>query len=390
MRAAQLATACRQVCPGGCELRTSIEVARIRGIALEIHVSWLLILIVLAWSLSDVVFPATYDDWSTAAYWIVGSTAALLFFVTVLLHELAHALVAIRRGLPVPKITLFIFGGVSHLGRQPASAREEFVIAIAGPLTSFAAAAVCLAVALALRQWEQASAMFGYLATVNVAVGVFNLLPGFPLDGGRVLRSFIWERTGSLRRATRVAATVGEYFAYGLMALGVVMLLSGLPTNGLWLMLIAWFLLGAAKGELQASQLETALAKLKASDVLDGTHGEVEPSMSLQAVVDRELLGEGHRAVLVASDGRLEGIFTVSDLRKVPRQDWAGTKVLTAMTPAAEVITVSSPMPAMDVLALISEKRLNQVPVVSEGRILGVVSRRGLVERLAISEAVEG
>jgi Zn-dependent protease/CBS domain-containing protein len=371
-------------------VRASFQVARIRGIAIEIHVSWLLILGVLSWSLSDVVFPATYDDWSTMEYWVVGTLASLLFFVTVLLHELAHALVAIRRGLPVPRITLFIFGGVSHLGRQPASAREELAIAVAGPITSFAAAVVCLALAFASAGSEQVSAMFGYLATVNVAVGVFNLLPGFPLDGGRVLRAILWERWGSLRRATQVAARVGEYFAYALVALGAFMLLGGLPTNGLWLMLIAWFLLGAAKGELQASQLETALSRLKAADVLDGTYGEVDPSSSVQDVVERELLGEGHRAVLVASNGKLEGIFTVSDLKRVPRDQWSSTPISRAMTPAGEVVTVPAEMPAMDVLALISEKRLNQVPVVSDGQTLGVVSRRGLVERLAISEAVAG
>jgi CBS domain-containing protein len=175
-----------------------------------------------------------------------------------------------------------------------------------------------------------------------------------------------------------------------LLALGVFLLLGGLPTNGLWLMLIAWFLLSAARGELQASQLEAALANLKAADVLDGTYGEVDPASTIQDVVERELLGEGHRAVLVASNGRLEGIFTVSDLQRVPRDEWGRTAIPEAMTPAGKVVSVPAEMPAMDVLALISERRLNQVPVVSNGQTLGVVSRRGLVERLAISEAVAG
>ncbi|MGH2608840.1 MAG: site-2 protease family protein [Tepidiformaceae bacterium] len=371
-------------------MRTSFRVARIFGIAIEVHISWLLIFAVLAWTLSDRVFPATYEDWTTTEYWVVGTLAALLLFLTVLLHELAHALVAIRRGLPVPRITLFIFGGVSQLGRQPASAREELAIAIAGPITSFIAAAVCLVVAVAASASEQASATFGYLAVVNVMLGAFNLLPGFPLDGGRVLRGLAWERTGSFRQATRLASTVGEYFAYGMLALGAFLLLSGLPTNGLWLMLIAWFLLGAARGELAASQVETALAKLTAADVLDGTYGVVGPASRVADVVEKELLAQGHRAVLVASNGRLDGILTVSDLRKVDRDHWPATPVSEAMTPAAQVVAVPPNMPAMDVLALISEKRLNQVPVLSNGETLGLVSRKGLVERLAISEAVEG
>jgi Zn-dependent protease len=166
-----------------CQVRTSFQVARIAGIAIEIHISWLLIVAVLSWTLADNVFPATYEDWSTTEYWVVGVLAALLLFLTVLLHELAHALVAIRRGLPVPRITLFIFGGVSQLAKQPSSAREELAIAIAGPLTSFGAAVVCLALAIATSAFEQASAIFGYLATVNVMLGVFNLLPGFRSTG---------------------------------------------------------------------------------------------------------------------------------------------------------------------------------------------------------------
>jgi CBS domain-containing protein len=183
---------------------------------------------------------------------------------------------------------------------------------------------------------------------------------------------------------------VGEYFAYGMLALGAFLLLGGYPTNGLWLLLIAWFLLGAARNELAASQMESALARLTAIDVLDPAYGVVDPATNVQEVVENELLGQAHRAVLVASNGRLEGIFTVSDLRKLDRAHWAATPVARAMTPAAEVVTVPPDMPALDVLSLISERRLNQVPVVSEGETLGLVSRRGLVERLAISEAVEG
>ena len=213
----------------------SFRVARIFGIDIEIHPSWLLILAFVSYSLSEGVFPDQYEGWSTAEYWVVGITAAVLLFVTVLIHELAHALVAKRRGLEVPRITLFIFGGVSHLARQPASAGEEFQIAAAGPATSLVIALISGGLALFFREVDdRGEAIFVYLSLVNLALAIFNILPGFPLDGGRVLRSIAWKKTGSFRRATRVAAGVGEVFGYVLIAGGFFLLLGGGLLNGLW------------------------------------------------------------------------------------------------------------------------------------------------------------
>jgi Zn-dependent protease/predicted transcriptional regulator len=307
----------------------------------------------------------------------------------VLLHEFAHALVAQRRGLPVPRITLFVFGGVSHMGRQPSSAREELAIAIAGPLTSFATAVLCGLIAFVTGGIEKVQAVFGYLATVNVLLGVFNLVPGFPLDGGRVLRAIAWERTGSLARATRVAATVGEYVAYGMMAIGAFMLLSGLPTNGLWLILIAWFLLSASRAEAGSVRVESVLGRLRARDVMDESYGTVDRSEPLADVIQSQMFGHGHRAVVVTDDGRFAGIATVTDARGLERDTWANTPVGSAMTPGAKVVSVGPDAPAIDVLQLLAEKRLNQVPVLSDGRVLGLVSRRELVERLGIAESLQ-
>ena len=192
-----------------------LRIASIGGIAIEVHFSWFLILAVITYLLAAGLFPDMYEGWSTATYWLVGGAAALLLFVTVLLHELAHAVVAIRRGLPVRRITLFIFGGVSHLSRQPRSAGEEFFIAAAGPATSLALALVIFGASYLVRgSSEQLEAMFTYLAFVNVMLAVFNILPGFPLDGGRVLRSIAWKRTRSFRKATRIAAGTGEAFGW--------------------------------------------------------------------------------------------------------------------------------------------------------------------------------
>ncbi len=366
---------------------SSFRVARIFGIDIEIHPSWLIILGLLAWTLSDQAFPELYEGWTTTQYWVVGTAAAILLFGTVLIHELAHALVAIRRGLPVPKITLFIFGGVSELSRQPRSAGEEFAIAVAGPLTSLGIALVTgIAALVAVDRQEQVEGLLAYLATINVLLAVFNILPGFPLDGGRVLRSIAWRRTGSFRRATRIAGGVGEMFGYLLMFGGVVYLLSGFVWNGLWFMFIGWFLLGAARGESQNLQLETILGKLRARDVMHGDYVTVSPGTPVQSVVDDYMLDRGERAVMVANDGAVAGILTVTDVSRLPREQWASTPAQRLMTPREKVLTVGGETPAIEVLLLVSKKRLNQVPVLEGGRMVGLVSRRELLDRLHLAE----
>lgn len=367
----------------------SLRVARILGIDIEIHLSWLAILALLAWTLSDSVFPDQYEGWSTAAYWVVGSLSAVLLFLTVLIHELAHAIVAKRRGLDVPRITLFIFGGVSHMSRQPKTPGEEFAIAAAGPATSVVIAGVALLGALATMGWaEKVAAVCFYLGTVNVVLAVFNILPGFPLDGGRVLRSIAWKRTASFRQATRIASGVGEMFGYGLLLLGAGILLSGYALNGLWFMFIGWFLLNAAKAEAGNMQLESILGRLTARDVMHIEFELVKPGMSLQEVVDDHMLARGERAVMVANDGAVRGILTVSDIRKVPREAWVRTPVQGAMTLRERVTAVEAATPALDVLRLVSEKRFNQVPVLEDGQMIGMITRRELLDRLLLAETL--
>ncbi|MBA4180972.1 MAG: protease [Anaerolinea sp.] len=367
----------------------SLRVARIIGIDIEINLSWLAILALLAWTLSDSVFPDQYDGWSRAAYWVVGTTSAVLLFVTVLIHELAHAIVAKRRGLDVPRITLFIFGGVSHMSRQPQTPGEEFAIAAAGPATSVVVAGVSLGGALLTMDWnEKVSGIFFYLGTVNVMLAVFNILPGFPLDGGRVLRSIAWKRMGSFRGATRVASGVGEMFGYGLLLLGATILLSGYALNGLWFMFIGWFLLNAARAEAGNMQLESILGRLTAGDVMHREFELVKPGMSLQEVVDDHMLARGERAVIVANDGAVRGLLTVSDIRKVPREAWPHTPVQGVMTPRERVTTVTVTAKALDVLRVVSENRFNQVPVLDDGQMVGIITRRELLDRLQLAESL--
>ena len=366
----------------------TFQVARIAGISIRVHLSWLLILALVSWTLSSGVFPSRYENWSEAAYWTVGVVAAVLLFVTVLIHELAHAIVARRKGIEVPSITLFIFGGVSNLGRQPKTAGEEAAIAIAGPLASFAIAGVALGVALIGGASEKVEGMFTYLATVNLILGVFNLLPGFPLDGGRVLRAIAWKRSGSFRRATRTAAEVGKVFAYALMLLGVGFLVSGFVINGIWFMVIGWFLLGASQSEAAGVQLESVLGKLQAAEVMTTAFATAQPGDSILSVVDHQMVGQGERAVMIVLGGRVMGLVTVSDVKRVPREEWGNTPVQAIMTPREKVSTVTPATSALDILSLLGERRLNQIPVIADGQMVGMVTRRELIDRIQIAEVL--
>ena len=364
-----------------------LRIVSIGGIAIEVHFSWFLILAVITYLLGAGLFPDMYEGWSTATYWLVGAAAALLLFVTVLLHELAHAVVAIRRGLPVPRITLFIFGGVSHLSRQPRSAGEEFFIAAAGPATSLALALVIFGASYLVRgSSEQLEAMFTYLAFVNVMIAVFNILPGFPLDGGRVLRSIVWKRTRSFRKATRIATGTGEAFGWGVIAAGAVLLFMSQWVPGVWAIMIGWFLLNAARAEGNSIRMDTLLSRLRARDLMHRTFTEVTPSVSIQTVVDEYMIGKGERAVVIANDDYVIGILTVSDLARVPRGEWASTPAQRIMTPRSEVVTIAAEAPATDVMPLLAQRRLNQLPVIDEGRMIGIISRRELLDRLQIAE----
>ena len=362
------------------------RVASIGGIAIEVHPSWFLIVGVITYLLAVGFFPDRYEG-ATVTYWLMGAAAAVLVFVTVLLHELAHAVVAIRRGVPVPRITVFIFGGVSHLARQPRTAGEEFFIAAAGPAASLVLGGIIFGAAMLLRgASEPFEAMFQYVAFVNLLLAAFNILPGFPLDGGRVLRSIIWKRTRSFRKATRIAAGTGELFGWGVIAVGVVFLFMQEWAPGIWAIMIGWFLLSAARGEGNNIRLDTLLSRLNARDLMDRTFIQVTPGTSIQQVVDEHMIGQGERAVVVANGDSVLGILTVRDLARVPRGAWGATPAQRIMTPRADVVTIAADAPAADVMPLLAQRRLNQLPVIEEGRMIGIISRREFLDRLQIAE----
>lgn len=360
-------------------LESSVTVGRVAGIRIGIHYTWVVIFALLLFSLSF-VFGEQNPQWGQTEVIGAAFAATILFFISIILHELGHSLVAIARGIPVQSITLFIFGGVAQSEEEAENARDEFAIAIAGPLVSFALAALFYMLSLpAQAVSELAATALAWLATINLVVGIFNLVPGFPLDGGRVLRALVWGGTGDPVKGMRWAVTSGRIVAFGLMLLGVAVAFgTGLFINGFWLVAIGWFLLSAAEASGTQFTLTRLLRGVSVEQLMQYDVPQVSADMSLADWMDQRVLTSGQRAYLVTEgiDGeRVAGLVTLSDSKKVPRERWAATPVRAAMTPRAQLRTVKSDAPALEVLRTLERDALNQVPVTDAGEVVGWIDR---------------
>ena len=366
-----------------------IRIGRITGIDILIHPTWFLVFALLTWSLSEGLFLDEHPDWDRAVGWVAGVVTSLLLFGSLLLHEFSHCVMARRRGLEVKSVTLFIFGGVSSLKGEPKQPADEFCIAIVGPVTSFALAGLFATAGLALWGTGADTAAF-YLAAINTVLGVFNLLPGFPLDGGRVLRAVLWARSRSLQGATRTAAQTGSAMAFVLMAAGVVIALAGAFLSGIWLIVIGWFL--RSQSEASYSQLVTrdVLEHTPVLAILEPDYHAVHPGTSLDSVVNSYLLHYSQRYYPVSTDGGLAGLITVTDLQKVPRREWQTRTVADAMTAADRLHTLSPDDSLSRAADLIAANDVNQLPVIDEGRLLGFVTRAGILRMLQLREESAG
>jgi Zn-dependent protease len=369
----------------------SIRLFRIAGIDIDINLSWLVILVLLTVSLATTWFPLALPHLSGGAYWLIGLIASVLLFVSVLLHELAHSLVAKLRGLPVSSITLFIFGGVSNLEQEPQSAGVEFQMAFVGPLTSLVIGAIAFYLgAVLMSSTRITSAILVYLGITNIALGVFNLIPGFPLDGGRVLRSIIWGITGNLRTATRWAAGVGQFVAYLFILWGLLLFFG--PghdfLNGLWIGFIGWFLLNAAHSANSQVALNGMLRGVSVGNAMRPVNFSIPPNISLQHLVDEFILPYGTRTLPVAQDGQFVGLITLADIRQVPRDQWAQTPVSSRLVPVSRLHSVTPQQRLNDVLPLLAGKDINQVPVVQDGRLVGILSREDVIHYLEVRRSL--
>jgi Zn-dependent protease len=359
------------------------RIGRVAGIDLAIHPSWLVIAFLVTYSLAEFQFPAQFTDWSTAVYWLVAAITAVFFFGSVLAHELSHAIVATRFGLKVDGITLFIFGGATSLDSDSRTPREEALIAIAGPATSLLIGVVLIGVDVVVAH-PQIGALAGWLGFINLMLGIFNLIPGFPMDGGRVLRAILWRIRGDSLVATRNAAMVGRLFAYGFIGLGVYLALrpDGSIFSGLWLALIGWFLSNAAEATAAQAGVEASLRGVHVRDAMDLTPPAVSPNETVAELVQERMLRGENRSYLVQhTDGGLAGLVTLSDVRRVPRDTWAGARVTDIMTRYADLATIRSDAPLADALRAIQEREVGQLPVVDDDARtpVGLVTRRGIL-----------
>lgn len=376
-------------------LRAQIKLGRIAGIPVGLHYSWLLIDLLITLSLAQ-HFHDTTRQWSEAVVWAAAIGTGLLFFATLLLHELAHSLVAKAHGMRVRSITLFALGGVSQIESEAPDAKTEFWMALAGPLTSVAIGISLLLVTM-VAGWRPGVtpndpfiSVLVWLGYINLTLAVFNMVPGYPLDGGRVLRAIIWRTTRDPDRSTRLAAQVGQAVAYFFILLGVFRFFVGANLGGLWLAFIGWFLLDASRGSALQAELMSGLRGLRVADIMDRDCSIVDSHLSLQDFVDEYLLRSGRRCFLVVRDNSLVGLITPNEVRQVPRDRWLQTSVQSAMRPLQELRTVSPETPALKALEEMSREDINQLPVVSNGRIEGIFSRGQVLRYLQTHAELHG
>lgn len=369
-----------------------LDLFRVRGIQVAVDPSWLVVFFLVLWSLSAGYFPTQFPGRTWGAYVGVGLVATLLFFASVLIHELSHAIVGNSLGEEVRRITLFIFGGMAHLSGEPRSPGAEFKIAVVGPATSVALGVLFLGLekaAATVGVGDLWVAMLGYLGVINIALAVFNLLPGYPLDGGRLLRAYFWSRSGDLRSATARAADWGSGIATGLMILGAVQIFAGGLIGGLWLIFIAMFLRGAARAGHLSVVTEQHLAGARVRDLMVADPVTVPPGMSLADAVHDVFLRHGFTGYPVTEDGRTLGVIGLADVQRCPPEERASRRVGDSMRAADDSISIHPDAVLLDALRKMNENETGRLLVMDGGRLAGFLTRSGIARFTQLRMALE-
>lgn len=352
----------------------NIKLGRITGIPIGLNVSWFIIFVLLTFSLSTQYYPDAYPRlpvlWTTA----LGLLTTLLFFGSVLAHELGHAFIAIRNQIPVRGITLFMFGGVAQIGREPQTPGAEFRIAIAGPIVSVLLAGLCGLLYLIGESIPYLAAPSRYLLQINLMLGLFNLIPGFPLDGGRVLRAAVWRWTNSYEKATKIASISGQVVAFGFIGIGVFQVFSGQFINGLWLGFIGWFLMSAASTAYSQVKVQRALGNLTVSQAMERDALEIPHLTPLSQLVEWYVLARGKTNFYVMQDGMLAGILTMKEIASVPQEKWPYTPAQRVMTPLKSVVQIQPEMELLQAVEAMENARVGHAPVIDHGALVGILS----------------
>jgi Zn-dependent protease/predicted transcriptional regulator len=363
-------------------IRPGLKIGRILGIPIYIHSTWLFIFALITYSLA-IRFTQEHPQWTIAQHWTVGVLTSLLFFGSVIFHELSHSVIAKHYKIPVVSITLFIFGGVARIGREPSRAIEEFNIAIAGPLASGFLAAVFFGLTLLFPYSQMMGALATWLWETNLGLAIFNLLPGFPLDGGRIFRALVWGISKDFAKATRIAGASGKLVAYAMILFGAWGAFNGHVTQGLWIAFIGWFLLTAAQESVAQVAMRENLSGLRAADVMSHEVPTVARDISLEEY-GTEVLRTGRRCHLVLTDDRLTGMMNVHTLNSVPRDEWPHMSVQAVMIPREKILWASPDEPLLGLLERLLASDVNQMPVVDSSadggaHIIGMVTRDSIL-----------
>jgi len=372
-------------------VRSQITLGSIFGIKIGLHYSWFLIALLIVLSLSA-QFHASNPAWGDTVILTMAIATAILFFISLVLHELAHSLVATSNKLPVKEITLFALGGVSQIEKNPTSAKVEFWMAFVGPLTSAIIGGICLALARLIGDPSSSPwmAMLLWLGYINLMLAGFNLIPGYPLDGGRVLRALIWWKTGNADRSTQTAARVGQAVAFAFIAIGVFQFFRGAGIGGLWIAFIGWFLLQAARESYGHVGLAHALAGVRVADVMTNDCPTVDGSLNVQNFVEHELLRSGRRCFIVVNKGEIVGLVTPNEVKHIDRAKWPFMTLHDVMRPLEDLRAVAPDTPLTSALESMGRFDLNQLPVISNGHLEGVLSRAQIVSYLQTHAEIKG
>ena len=388
-------------CYGGCMSLPNWRIGRALGIPIHVHASWFVVFFFVTWSLATGYLPETLPGLSAPRYWGMGGIAALLLFLSVLLHELGHSYVALRYQIPIKQITLFIFGGMAHMGKEPPSPRAEFLIAIAGPLVSLILGAGCLGGAMAVESLFARSGFQGLivlgslLGMVNVQLGLFNLIPGFPLDGGRVLRAGLWAWNKDFNRATSQAALVGIGFGVALGLIGAVLMVGAwsgalghsIATNGGWLIFIGAFLFSAALASRRQAALRTSLASVTVRQVMVHRVVTLLPDMSVQDAVDQYFVAHGFGGFPVCEEGQVLGVVTVRDVQALPTALWPWRRVREIMRPASPAFCIPPDWSVMQAMERMVQGGWDRLVVMENEKIVGLVTRSAIAHFLQLHKA---
>lgn len=373
--------------------RKSVRIFRLFNFEVKVDPSWLILAVLITWSLARGLFPAYYQGLSPAAYWWMGMAGTLGLFLAIVFHELAHSLVARRLGLPMKGITLFIFGGVAEMSEEPENPKTELLMAAAGPLSSIVLGLVFLLVRAAARAGEWPVPIRGvvsYLAFINFILAAFNLLPAFPLDGGRILRSLLWRRLDSLRRATRISSQIGGVFGVGLIVLGAVNFISGNFIGGVWWFLIGLFLRSAAQSAYRQVVVRKTLKGEKVSRFMNKNPVTVPAAATVEELVNDYIYRHHFRMYPVVDGERLAGCVTTRQVKEVPREEWPRRRVGELAANCSEENSVSPQTDAITALAVMNRTENGRLLVVDNGRLAGLITLKDLLRFLSIKLDLEG